>query len=232
MTNAHTDLGPAFWKDQKKGDLLRAYGPYDNRRVPGPTAANQVLRSSAALTYSWGALVDGDLPSHGASEHDNRARDLAYFRASDFTIQAGTPDLALRGTNTRYRAWALDAASSEAILSEDVMLTDYVSGAIALRWWWTNLGAGSGNVIWQISLRNVAAAGDLNATGYTSVTETALSAPTQDVLQVTTSTISFTPTASTALVNLIIARVGGDAADTLGNDAGFIGAKLEYTADS
>ena len=50
-------------ENETEGDLSVFKRRQDHwERLAGPTAANQVLRSSAALTYAWGALVVGDLP--------------------------------------------------------------------------------------------------------------------------------------------------------------------------
>jgi hypothetical protein len=197
-----------------------------------------VLKATAGVVA--GSAVHGDLgeigannhhsQAHGASDHDNRTR-LLWLPAGVFTAGAGSPALAAQGANTRYRAWALDAATLESVITELVMPSDYVAGAITAKVHWTNLGAGSGNVYWVVAAKNQAAASNLDSTTYTSGNDI-VAAPAQDVLKTTTSALAFTPSAADALVVVRVTRLASDGNDTLANDAGFLGISLEYTADS
>lgn len=226
MTNRHQDLAPAFWANQHKGDLITAYGPYDVRRIPA--AAGFLAASGANVVAAFRALVAGDLPAHGAAQHTNRTRNLV-IDGHLWTVQAGAPAYGLQGSN-RYLGWAFDAAGTEAIIAHFEVPEDYVSAAAVFKLKWTNLGAGAGDVVWEVSVHAVADAGDLDSGTFTTQADT-IAAPAQNILKSSTLTVSFTPTAGPAVHTVILARLGGEVADTLGNDAGVVEVEVEYTAD-
>lgn len=219
----HTLLDGAVHTDTSADTVTRGsliYGnatpAWDELVIGG---ANTVLRSDGT-DASWGDI--------SAAYISNRTRTFDILHARQFTLRAGTPDLALRGTNVRYHAWAFDAAATEGILAEWWPPADYVSGAITVKILWTNLGAGAGDVVWQLHLISCGDGETLNGSG-TSDNDT-VTAPAQDILDIYSHGISFTPTAG-EMIEVIVTRVGTDVADTLGNDAGFVGLVIEYTAD-
>lgn len=167
--------------------------------------------------------------AHGADDHTNRTRSF-WLGASSFTLRTGTPVLAAQGSNTRYRAWAMDATTIEAVVGEFVMPADYVSGAITTKLYWTNLGAGAGNVDWAVALGSTADGGDLNGV-FTSLPTDVVAAPTLGLLDIYTHSVSLTPGASPQVTRCTISRVGNSGTDTLANDAGLIGLLIEYTSD-
>lgn len=82
--------------------------------------------------------------------------------------------------------------------------------------WWTNAGAGAGNVVWDCRLQAKADGAAMTGPTYTPVT---IAAPAQDVTKKSTLRTGVAVTAGgLLLVNLN--RAAADAADTLGNNAG------------
>ena len=91
--------------------------------------------------------------------------------------------------------------------------------------YWTNAGAGSGDVVWS-GLRQERADGeDLTAGDITMFANTTVTAPAQNVLKVTRIGTSITLTASD-FHGFYVTRLGANAADTLGNDCTFLGLLL------
>ncbi len=204
------------------GDLVtRAAGVLD--RI-GVGAASTVLRGGSAPTYG---TID-------ASYIDNRTRRFwvpatSFIKRIDST---GTAALALQGANTVYPAWSWpDAAIGNvwSALAEIVMPADYVSGAITVKQYLTNLGAGAGNFNVLTEGYFKANATDLNSTAVFTTVQEVTAAPAQNILKIFTTTFTITP-GSTDAIWLECGRVK-TAGDTLANAMGFLGAMVEYTAD-
>lgn len=109
----------------------------------------------------------------------------------------------------------------------------YVGTTVELPdWWdtfdvdlyWTNSGANAGDVRWRLDRRDVADGGSLT-TAFTTGANNYLTAPSQNVLAIDTIESGLTVTDS-RLLALKLWRIGGDASDTLANDAGFVGLML------
>lgn len=157
------------------------------------------------------------------------------------TVRTGTPAITVSGSNTRYRAWAFDAASTEEILFEAIMPRDLVvlqsaTVNITPAFWVTNLGAGTGGVVWQVTLKDYWGSGDLNTTSGETVINETHGSTTQDNVSRRAFATDFSLAVSSGgtpppLVRIGLARLGGDASDTLANDAGVVGFEFTYTAD-
>jgi hypothetical protein len=167
------------------------------------------------------------LPAHSAAFHADRTRSLWLPASPAWLPLAGSPDYALR--NALYGATAFDKDTPEAIAGSFAVPHDYVSGLVVVLVW-TNLGAGSGNVVWRVGLNNQ---GDTGTVSSLSTFDTsAIAAPAQNVWKYTTSAATFPNTASPGQHVLITCgRLAADAGDTLANDTGFLGYLLTYTAD-
>ena len=166
------------------------------------------------------------LPSHGATFHTDRTRSLWVPAGPAWLPLVGSPDYGLR--NSFYGAFAFDKDAVEVIAAAFALPHDYVSG-LALQLIWTNLGAGSGNVLWRVGLNNQGDGGTI--TGL-SVTDSTAAAPAQNVWKYTTSGASL-PNSPVPGQHVMVScgRLATDAGDTLANDAGFLGYLVTYTAD-
>ena len=195
------------------------------------------FRPISPLTARNPLFFRGKTIDHRQMKDRTRAIVVPIFSA---TVRTGTPAITVSGTNTRYRAWAFDAASTEEIVFEatmprDLLVSQRTAITVTPAFWVTNLGAGIGSIAWQVTLLDFWGSGDLNSTTETVISETQ-GAPAQD----TVSRRAFSTNLSLAVANggtppplirIGLARIGGDAADTLANDAGVIGFEFTYTAD-
>ena len=166
------------------------------------------------------------LPGHSAAFHTDRTRSLWVPAGPVWLTLVGAPDFALR--NSLYGAIAFDKDSTEAIAASFTVPHDYASG-LSIQLVWTNLGAGSGNVVWRVGLNNQGDGGTITSLTTTDMT---VAAPAQNVWKYSTSGASFPNSAAAGQhVLLSCGRIAADAADSLANDAGFLGYLVSYTAD-
>ena len=160
------------------------------------------------------------------------------------TARTGSPAIANQGTNTRYRAWGLDSASTEDINFEVLLPTDFVVRAsgtpVTPYLWYANVGAGTGAVMWTVTIEPVlfapAAQNNLNDTGAETVITEAQTVGAQDVI--TRSGVASTSTVTVPFVvgerpylRCTVGRLGANVNDTLGNDVGLLAFEITYTAD-
>lgn len=151
---------------------------------------------------------------------------IEFAWANDMRSTRGSVALSeLSTTESAYTVMLYDSASSESA----VMYCKVPDGAttVAVDIYWTNAGAGSGNVRW--SLEQVKGLID----GGTTISDLAsaprlvtATAPATDTVEVTELANNYTVTTGARLVRLTITRYGGDGADTLGNDAALIAVAL------
>jgi len=172
-------------------------------------------------------ILDGNVT---AAKIANRIRHL-FIRPQDFTIADGTPALGVVVAAAAI-GWSFDpGATFEGVGTHFIVPEDYVSGAITVKLYWTNTSVNTGDVVWEVLLKNTADTATLDATGLTSGGDV-VAAPVSSALKITTHTISFTPTAG-RLGYLGVRRRGDNGSDTLnGNDAFLLLVEFEYTADS
>jgi hypothetical protein len=153
------------------------------------------------------------------------ASDSIFIPATQFFGSVGSPTLltvgnASTGAN-RVVAWLFDAASNETISTTTIIPPGWASLSVHL--WWSNAGAGAGDVVWYF-YHDLFADGDDTDTN-TLVTASAVAAPLQYVAkrQAFSGTVSVT---AGQLLKTAIFRFASDATDTLANDAAVIGLEL------
>lgn len=133
----------------------------------------------------------------------------------------GTPVIGDAGTDVG--AMLFDAASTEIAHSVRDLPDEWSTYNIQILW--TNAGAGSGNVVWRIDYGIVGDGGNIQSV-VTAGTVQTIAAPAQNVLKVTTTDSALAAPAANEYLVVRPRRVGGDAGDTLGNDAGLIAVRL------
>lgn len=144
-----------------------------------------------------------------------------FLSASEFNTLNGSPAQAQR---FGFVTWNLDAATDESVVGSVLVPSGVTTAGIYL--WWTNPGAGTGDVVWRVDW-NVKGDGEDLSTGLSFPTVTA-TAPSQDVVEVTTIATGLTVTPGD-LMALKPYRDADNASDTLANDAAFMGIELRWS---
>lgn len=182
------------------------------------------------ITQSGGPIPDPIFEQNQTGTSPNNITGVTYTRSIRtnfygsllFTPLTGTPALTLwRGG--RGIIYAFDAAAVEAVCGT-FALQEIKRTELKIRLWWTNLGAGSGDVIWIVFITPFINGDNANVGDTLSVTA-AITAPAQDYVQVSdlgTITIGDTD----AFLHIRILRSATGAGDTLANDAGVIGVQI------
>lgn len=149
------------------------------------------------------------------------AGDYLWIPAGAMVISASTPTLSfVASAGSRLPAWLLDASTAEAVSHSLIVPTSWAT--MHVDFYWTNAGAGSGNVRWQAQRDSFADGDSLTGSSTALVTATA---PSQDVLEVTRMLTSEACTPG-ELFNVRAIRDATNAADTLANDCGLLGVLL------
>lgn len=191
-------------------------GNFFNRGIRTRTTSG-----APANGYSGELAVDaGRLWAHDGTSWKSvsLAAPQEWLRPQDMAAVIGSPALT---TTNRWPAYAFDSAAAE--LTSVTWLVPTGWSTVHVDFYWTNLGAGSGDVVWRCDLGSAGDGETLSSpSDGTPVTATA---PAQNVLEVTRMLTSAAVTAGEmALIDVV--RLGADGADTLGNDAGVTGVAI------
>jgi hypothetical protein len=163
--------------------------------------------------------------SGGNVVSSNIGDEFLYLGASDFTAIAGNPVIGLIG-GSRRAGWLLDAASEESI---GATLT-VPEGWNTLRFvaHWVNAGGGSGDVALAYNFGQFADGVTIDAADAENSLVTISTAVAQDVLASETFASSGAKSVIPRRIAFLrIKRVAADAGDTLANDVGIIGVRIE-----
>lgn len=149
-----------------------------------------------------------------------------FLSAAAMVIATSTPTLGAVGAagTAKLPGWLLDGTTSESVMGAVRLPSSWTTFSADL--WWSNGGAGSGNVVWRVD-RGIDA--DTAAPpAVTSATLAAIAAPAQNVVKVTVDALTgiAVPTVAQVLA-LGATRLPADAGDTLANDAILIGFMLK-----
>lgn len=147
--------------------------------------------------------------------------DRVWIAAQQFGLaDEGTPALGyVNGT----QAFLLDSAARELVQWSWYPPQHWLTWHLDI--WWTNAGAGAGDVRFECYRRSF---GDTENVGGNTVITTGLdiTAPAQNIAKVSRITGSAVALETGEVSRLIFGRVGTNAADTLGNDCGILGAMM------
>jgi hypothetical protein len=145
-----------------------------------------------------------------------------FLPASAFTARLGSPVTSeIAG---RYLGWLLDSATVESVKAQAFIQSDWQSVKATI--YWSNAGAGTGDVAWNFLISYGAAGDDLQTKDAGPAAYTFTTAAAQYTLVSTDAGPSAT-LISNGFVAIQIQRRGTDAGDTLANDAAFLGVLLE-----
>lgn len=146
-----------------------------------------------------------------------------WIPAGSFAPIVGSPVLG-SASATGFGGFLFDAASTETVYAAMALPADWLTfGADMV---WTNAGAaGAGNTVWRLDSGVGFGDGEAPTTGVAGTNRT-IAAPAVDVAKVSTLESGLAVPSSGELMPLRLRRVGGDAGDTLGNDACVLGLRL------
>lgn len=145
--------------------------------------------------------------------------------ATEFNASTGAPTLSRAAS--RFPAWLLDSATTEQVNATAVIPPGWRRFHVEVLW--SNLGPGAGDVRWSLGY-SARVAGELLSAGDVFPPAVTLTAPAADALAVSTFTGTAVTAKAGALYHFRISRTGADAADTLANDASFLGLRLRRAA--
>lgn len=147
--------------------------------------------------------------------------DVIVIGPSSMTAVVGSPATAAIGATPRVAGWLLDAATTEIVAGQIWIPPAW--GSLTADFYWTNAGAGSGNVAWRFDLSGLPDGSTLPDPA--SGTLVVSAAPAQNTLK--RSFLAPTPLAAPdGLAAFECIRVATDAADTLANDAALVAVVL------
>lgn len=147
------------------------------------------------------------------------AGDTLLVHAGEVALGTGPARVTTNGVTRVLLDGALTVA--ESVFFSVAVPTSWASLAIGL--YWSNEGAGAGNVRWQISTKVLVNA-DL-ITEAATVTPSTISAPAQNAVKRSDGVQNVTAVAD-AIYAIQVERLPGDAADTLTNDVGLIAVRI------
>ncbi len=249
LSGAHYNAGTLAASGSVNGDGLRfsgsshdnnfqlvSYGQhtYDldvssgckNIRVSGTVSSHATLASNVFIDTNVTGLDLSGLHNHLSSGASSTIETAHMWLPSNIWKGAvGAPAdsyLPSSPSTDRWQAWLLDAASEEGIVATVSVPTWWQTMDVEL--WWSNAGAGAGDVVWRVYSKTAIDAGSM--TSSSAATQTTATAPAQNVMKVTTIASGITVTRD-ALMMLQIRRVAADGSDTLANDAGVMAVRLK-----
>lgn len=182
----------------------------------------QEASAGAVKGRAWNNEVNtglGPIAFNGATRF---SRDVVRLDTRAMTIVSGA-------TTTRIGSYNLilfDAAVTEQAVGALYIPPEWEECKVRLLW--VNAGAGAGDVRWELRLQHTAAGATINAVGPVVGTVTGTAAAQYLMVETVAATIAANQGAS-ADTMIRVSRLGGDAADTLANDAGLVGIVLERT---
>lgn len=193
----------------------------------------QGYTTNSIRVLATGATITGNqVPSGSASIADGNevygnvgfVQEKVFLSQNDLGSFSGSPTIGLIG-GTRGAAWLFDASSDEAVQTN--LRIPKQATAVAFEVWWTNAGAGSGDVRWTILPGAFADAEDMNAADATTLAAN-VTAPSQDVLKKSSVGSTFAVVGED-MVRVRITRNAINVSDTLANDCGLVGVLVKYT---
>jgi hypothetical protein len=152
-------------------------------------------------------------PGNGANQ--------MWVPAAAFTPRTGAVAMSGSAFSSTWPAMLYDAAVSEIAVAVAAPPAEWATYDLAL--YWTNPGAGAGDVYWKCDLTTLTAGGTAVGVGGVGTLNLAVAAPAQNVLKLNP---AGTGIANETLLNITLNRRGDVAEDTLPNDAALVGFML------
>lgn len=238
-----TDYRMARFISSNTSAILEEALPSDLPLASTVTAVEFTIEEMQSQTYGYqntnatrdvgAVLVDHDFGQGNVTENTSQTApahiSLAQWstmplelRSQQWTAVNGSPAIEFNSSTNR-KLMMFDAASTERVITS-VRVPKGVTGKVRVALYWTNAGAGAGNVVWRYGY-SFSADGGATETAVTVANFSVVAAPSQNVLKVTRSA-GFAVTED-SILHLTIDREGGNISDTLANDAGMFMVVLE-----
>jgi hypothetical protein len=192
---------------------------------------------TTAAAHASGSTVDHVLTAtdiREANEFINGGASAAYQPLADQRIHVpaslmvasfGAPSLVGIGSSGDKAAvaWLLDAATHENVSAQTVIPAGWAT--VNVNFYWTNAGAGAGDVQWSLRVEGAFGHGDTLGSALSAPFTGASVAPAQNVVKGEQFATGL-PVTPGKMFGLLMQRDGGNAADTLGNDAALIAVEI------
>lgn len=193
-----------------------------NKKISELTAAT-ALTGTEQFPVVQGGTTKRTTVSALSGAYAPLAGAVVWLPAQQFTVQIGAPNLAVTGGGSRFMGYQFDAAADEQVNTTFRVPAGWLTYGIDL--YWSNSGAGTGDVRWS-ALQSQRAAGDDLAVGDFGVQGQTLPAPLLNILTVTAPTAVVTVDPTKTINHLRVTRAGTNVGDTLANDAVMFGCML------
>jgi hypothetical protein len=151
-----------------------------------------------------------------------KAGDDLWITPEAMRSAAGSPTQTLQATY--WPAFLLDQSSPEGIAATTIVPSFWSTAHVDL--WWTNAGAGSGDVRWYGEAVQKEDGDALAASAVVFNSGINITAPSQNVLKVSRLTATALTVNAGEAIGVYVSRVANDVGDTLANDAAIIGLRL------
>jgi hypothetical protein len=205
--------------------LTGAFWPNSSTALTGANLANgdklavvDVGSPDVAKYITADELAQG---SQFTSRYAPKSGDRVFVSAGEGISSFGTPTQGRYALNYAFGGWLLDSATTEVVSFALMPPFHWTTYDIAI--WWANDSTGAGDVRWSVNLDSYAV-GDDTSSGGVQFNQTATAGANNVTVRTTFSTGR--TNVSGELVLMAVGRVGGDAADTLGNDCALLGLEL------
>jgi hypothetical protein len=211
--------------------LTNKFWPNSSTALTGANLANtDRLAVLDVGTPDVPKYIEADQLAQGSqfsSRYKSLTSERLWLPATSFVAIEGSPTLSTLNTSaaaSKTAAFLMDSATTEGITGS--FITPASWSTIDLYVWWSNAGAGSGDVAWAMADDTFGDADSTDAhTGY-QPSPAAIAAPAQFVIKRSKFNTSARGVTSNEMHRVQILRYGADAADTLGNDIGVLALEI------
>lgn len=168
-------------------------------------------------------VVDGVFSYYDGESFKGVGAQHRWVGGADFILNAGTPAAGVAGGAP---GWLVDAASDESVIASVQLPSGWTAFTATV--YWSNASTGAGAVVWDVNVSSLAAGAAPGAGTTNSVTATA--STTQHLVVASAVATAFSVTDSVPF-RLRVNRDADNGADTVANDANFLGVLLTRVMD-
>lgn len=168
-------------------------------------------------------VVDGKFSYYDGESFKGVGAEHRWVGGGDFVTNAGSGAAGVAGGAP---GWLLDAASDESVIASVQLPSGWTAFTATV--YWSNASTGAGAVVWDVNVSSLAAGAAPGVGTTNSVTATA--STTQHLVVASAVATAFSVTDSVPF-RLRVNRDSDNGADTVANDANFLGVLLTRVMD-